>query len=109
MKLLIMFVVLLGLYTVYIIQVQVHIDNYSSCISTAEQQRTSLGQPTCADDSSILDELRACVITVQKESAISAFLYGPTGTENKATLLIGAHNERCPEWPVPLIEEGLYL
>lgn len=109
MKMLAFVIVAVVGYMAYQFFVQVHITNYKDCLAKATQQQTITGQPTCAEDNQILEELRACVITVQKDTALSAMLFEPTGTKQETEHLIKTHNERCPDWRVDEIGEGLYL
>ena len=109
MKMLVFIIVAVAGYMAYQFFVQVHISNYKDCLARTTEQQTATGQATCVEDTQILEELRACVVTVQKETALAGFLYAPTGTEQKTELLIETHNERCPEWEVDTVEEGLYL
>lgn len=109
MKMLAFVIVAVVGYMAYQFFVQVHITNYTDCLAKATQQQTTTGQPTCAEDNQILEELRACVATVQKDTNLAALLFEPTGTKQKTESLIETHNERCPDWRVDTVDAALYL
>ncbi len=82
---------------------------YDICVTTAQEALSDSTQMSCGLKREILEEFASCIVVVQKESNVKAYLYSPLGYKSQVDTLIETHNEECPASRVKLPSEGVYL
>lgn len=86
---------------------------YDECVVQSRAEMVTVAGRSvgtvCSSNQLVLQRLSVCLESVQQQKALAGLLYGPSGAEDRVTVLITQHNEACPKNTVPVPTAELYF